>query len=118
MGDRVDEAVMLLIAANFAHQKNRIEDKAGDDSAKENDAEKHTDAFAPVEDDPSAADRERHRRQRNPQREEKVDGFLAADDAHRRILIISRRDAEVRREILEKEKPESILRFLSVSAMK
>src|SRR5690348_6690931 len=55
MGDRVDEAVMLLVAANFADEKNRIEDEAGDDGAKKNDAEKNFDALAPVEDDPAAA---------------------------------------------------------------
>ena len=41
MGDRVDEAVVLLVAANFADQKNRIENEAGDDGAKENDAQKN-----------------------------------------------------------------------------
>src|ERR1700684_3475867 len=89
MSDRVDEAVMLLIAANFADQKNRVEDKTGDDGAKENDAEKDPYALAPVEDDPSAANRKRHRRQTNAQREKSVNRFLSADDAHRRILIIS-----------------------------
>jgi hypothetical protein len=29
VGDGVDEAVVLLVAANFADQKNRIEDEAG-----------------------------------------------------------------------------------------
>ena len=86
MGDGVDEAVMLLVAANFADQKNRIEDKAGNDGAEENDAEKNFDALAPVEDDPAAADRERHRRQANAEREECVDRLLAADDAHREIV--------------------------------
>src|SRR6266481_4722209 len=63
MGDRVDEAVMLLVAANFTDEENRIEDEAGDDGAKKNDAKKNFDALAPVEDDPSAANRKRHRRQ-------------------------------------------------------
>src|ERR1700720_3828650 len=70
MGDRVDETVMLLVAANFTDKKNRIEDEAGDYGAKKNDAEKNFDALAPVEDDPATADRERHGRQANAQREE------------------------------------------------
>src|SRR6267378_4647301 len=86
MSDRIDKAVMLLVAANFTDQKNRIEDEAGDDGAKKNDAEKNFDALAPVEDDPAAADRERHRRQANAQREEEINRFLPADNAHRRIV--------------------------------
>jgi len=77
---------VLLVAANFADQKNRIEDESGDDRAKKNDAQKNPDALAPVEDDPSAADGKGHRRQEDSQREEKVDGFLAADDTHRKIV--------------------------------
>src|ERR1700688_1153203 len=86
MSDRVDEAVMLLVAANFADEKNRIEDEASDYGAKKNDAEKNFDAFAPVEDDPAAADRERQCREANAKREEKINCFLAADDAHRKIV--------------------------------
>jgi hypothetical protein len=78
MGDRVDEAVMLLVAANFTDEKNRIEDEAGDYGAKKNDAEKHFDALTPVEDDPAAADRERQCREANAEREEKINCFLAA----------------------------------------
>src|SRR3981081_584133 len=86
MGDRIDETVMLLVAANFADKKNRIEDEAGDDGAKKNDAEKNFNALAPVEDDPTAADRDRHRRHANAQREEEINRFLPADDPHRRIV--------------------------------
>src|ERR1700686_939545 len=86
MGDRVDETVMLLIAANFTDEKNRIEDEPGDEGAKKNDTKKHFDALAPVEDDPTAADRERHRRQANAQREEEINRFLPADDPHRRLV--------------------------------
>src|SRR5208282_2502000 len=86
MSDRVDKAVVLLVAANFPDQKDGIEDEAGDDGAEENDAEKNSDALTPVEDDPTAADGEGHRRQANAEREEKVDCLLAADDAHREIV--------------------------------
>ena len=53
---------------------------------KKNDAEKNFDALTPVEDDPPAADRERHRRQANAQREEEINRFLPADDPHREIV--------------------------------
>src|ERR1700724_2195356 len=86
MGDRVDETVVLLVAANFTDEKNRVEYDAGDDGAKKNHAEKNLDALAPVEDDPAAADRERHRRQANAQRAEEIKRFLPADDPHREIV--------------------------------
>src|ERR1700681_2760743 len=79
MSDGVDEAVVLFVAANFADEKNRIEDEAGDYGAKKNDAEKNFDALTPVEDDPAAADRERDGREANAEREEKINRFLAAD---------------------------------------
>ncbi len=86
MGDSVDEAIVLFVASNFADQKNRIEDEAGHYGAKKNDAEKNFDALAPVEDDPAAADRKRHRRQANAQREEEINRFLPTDDPHREIV--------------------------------
>src|ERR1700674_2416192 len=86
MGNRIDETVVLFVAANFTDKKNRIENEPADYGAKKNDAKKHFDALAPVEDDPSAANRERHRRQANAQREEEINRFLPADDPHREIV--------------------------------
>src|SRR5258706_15629213 len=86
MGDRVDETVMLLVAANFTDQKNRIKDEAGDDGAKKNDAEKNFDALPPVEDDPAAADSDRQRRKADAEREKEINRFLPADDPHREIV--------------------------------
>ena len=86
MGNRVDETVVLFVAANFTDEKNRIEDEAGDNSAKKNDAKKNFDALAPVEDDPAAADRERDGRQANAQREEEINRLLPANDPHREIV--------------------------------
>src|SRR5258708_33878524 len=60
MGDRVDETVMLLVAANFTDPKNRIEGKAGDDGAKKNDAEKNIDTLTPLKNDPAPAEIDRH----------------------------------------------------------
>ncbi len=68
MRDGIDKAVMLLVAANFADQKNCIEDKPGSDGAKKDDAQKNRDPFAPVKDDPAAANRNREPGQANSQR--------------------------------------------------
>ena len=84
MGNRVDEAVVLLITANFADQKNRVENEAGNDDEKKYAAEEKFEAFAPVEDDPADVQRERRRNQANAQRDEEVDGLLPADDPHRK----------------------------------
>src|SRR5208282_3964463 len=86
VSNRVDEAVVLLVAANFADQKNRIEDKPGYYGPEKNDAEKNFDACAPVEDDPSAADGKGYGRQADAQREEEVNRLLPANDAHREIV--------------------------------
>jgi hypothetical protein len=86
MRNRIDKAVMLLVAPNFADQKDRIEDKAGRDGAKENDAQKNSDALAPVEDNPAAANRNRQTRQANSEREKKINRLLPANDPHREIV--------------------------------
>ena len=80
MCDRIDEAVMLLVAPNFADQKNRIQNQSRHDRAKKNNAQKNPDALPPVKDDPSTPHRKRHRRQADSQREEKIDGLLSAND--------------------------------------
>ena len=35
MGNRIEKAVLLFVAANLADQKNGVEDDPGDDEAKE-----------------------------------------------------------------------------------
>src|SRR5579859_2294823 len=86
VGYRVDEAVVLLIAANLADQKNCIEDEPGDDGAEKDNAEKDLDAFTPVEDDPSAANGEGKRRQAHAERQEERNRFAPAGDPHREIV--------------------------------
>ncbi len=39
VGHSIQEAVLLLVAAHLAHQKNRVEDDSGDDEAEEDDAQ-------------------------------------------------------------------------------
>ena len=58
VGDRVDEAIVLLVAANLAQQENRIENQPRRDGAEEDYAQENFDAFAPVEDDPAESDRD------------------------------------------------------------
>ena len=86
MSDCVDKTVMLLVTANLADQKNRIEDESGDDDEKEDATEEEFETFAPVEDDPTDVERDSSRDEANAQRDEEVDRFLAADDAHREIV--------------------------------
>ena len=86
VSDRIDEAVVLLAAANFAHQKTGVHDHASDDQGEKDDAEKQQHAFAPVEDDPSDIQRDRQRHQADAQAEKENDGSAAARDAHSLIL--------------------------------
>ena len=102
MGDRVDEAVVLLVAANFADQKNRIEDQPRDNDQKKYGAEKKLQTFAPVQDDPTDVQHDRRRNQANAQRDEKIDRLLPADDPHREIVAISPPRRRGRRGMKEK----------------
>ena len=72
MGDRVEEAVLLLVAAYFAYQKDRVENDAGDDEAEENHAQNERHDLAPVENDPTDVEHQRRRGQRHAQRNERT----------------------------------------------
>src|SRR5579872_1094009 len=48
VSDGVDKTVMLLVALDFADEKNRIENQPGGNGPEKDDAEKDFNAFAPV----------------------------------------------------------------------
>src|SRR5580700_886120 len=80
--DGVDEAAVLFVAADFAHQEDGVEDHAGNDGEEKYDAEEEQDAFAPVEDDPADVQGDGEGHQRAAQHDEKCDGLSAASDLH------------------------------------
>ena len=82
VGDRVDKTVMLLVAADFAHQENRVQDDAGSNRTEEDESKENLNAFLPVEDDPTAADSQRRGRQPDAQCQEESNRFAARGDAH------------------------------------
>src|SRR5271157_1060033 len=88
---RIQEAVLLLVTANLAHQKNRIENDAGNDETEENDSQNERHQFAPVEYDPTDVEHHRRRGQQHAQRDEKRDCCLAASDAHGDELRIAKK---------------------------
>jgi len=51
--NRIDEAVVLLVAADFVHQEAGVDDHPGNDQEEENYAKEKQHPFAPVEDDPA-----------------------------------------------------------------
>src|SRR5438552_1544387 len=53
VGDGVDKAVMLLVAANFAHQKAGVHDESGNQQREEDYAQEEQDTFPPVENNPA-----------------------------------------------------------------
>src|SRR5579864_5024233 len=89
--DGVDEAVMLLVAPDFAHKKDGIQDHASDDQRKEDDAEEQQHAFAPVEDDPSDVERDGQGDQTNAQAQKEDDRPASARNAHGVALILTRK---------------------------
>jgi hypothetical protein len=82
----VDEAAVLLVAPNFADQKDRVEHQAGDDGAEKDDAKKDLQTFAPVEDDPAAAHGSGDRRKDDTEGQEERNRFAPAGDSHREIV--------------------------------
>lgn len=82
VSDGVDEAIVLLVAADFANQKERVQDHAGNDRGEENDAEEQEHRFAPIQDDPTDVQRDRQRNQAHAQRDEECNGLPATGDFH------------------------------------
>src|SRR5277367_777622 len=82
VSDCVDEAVVLLAAAQLAHQEDSVDDHAGDNQGKKDDPEEQQHALTPVEDDPANIERDRQRHQADAQAKEENDGSAAARDAH------------------------------------
>ena len=80
VGDRVDEAVVLLVAANFADQKNGVQNHAGDNRGEENHAKEKLNAFTPAENDPADVERDGQGDQGAAQYDEKRDGASTTCD--------------------------------------
>src|SRR6267378_6851496 len=73
--DGVEKTILLLISANFAHEKNGVDHQTRDDEAEENDAENQRDDLTPVEDDPANIDHHGQGNQASAQGYEKCDGL-------------------------------------------
>ena len=78
VSDRIDEAVMLLVAANFTDQETGVHDEPGNQQGEKNHAQKEQDAFAPVEDDPADVQSDRQQYQTHAQNDKEGDGPAAA----------------------------------------
>jgi len=83
VGDGVDERVVLLVAPDLPDQKRGVEDEAGDDGGKDDDAEDQQPRVADVQDDPPDVERHRGRAQADAEGHEKGDGAPAAGHLHR-----------------------------------
>jgi hypothetical protein len=81
---------MLLAAAQFADQKDRIHHHARDNQRKEYDPEKQQDALAPIQDDPAHVQGNGQRDQTNPQAQKENDRSSSARNAHAPILPLNR----------------------------
>ena len=82
MGDGVKEAVLLLVTANFSHQKNCIRHQSRDQQSKQDDAKNKRHHLAPMENNPADVQRDRCRNQARSQHDEKRHRFRAAGYAH------------------------------------
>ena len=85
MGNGINEAVVLFVAAYFADEKAGIEDQASNDSAEENHAQHDFYVLLPVQDDPTEANRNRCGRQQDAERQKETN-FAAPGNPHTAIL--------------------------------
>lgn len=84
MRHSIDEAVMLLAAAQFAHKKDCVDHHASDKKSKKHDPKKQQNALAPVENDPSNIQRDSEGNKSDAQAEKKDDRSATARDPHAR----------------------------------
>ena len=66
VGDRIQEAVLALIAADFADDENSVYDQAGNDHAEENDTENQRDRATPMVHDPANVEKNGEAHQEAP----------------------------------------------------
>ena len=78
----VQEAVLLLIAADFAHQKDGIQHHPRNDDEKENYTKDQRHHLAPVQDDPSDVEKNGQSHQARAQRDEECHRLGPAGDTH------------------------------------
>ena len=86
MGDRIDEAVMLLVTPDLVDQEAGIDDETRNQHGEQDHAQKQQHALAPVKDDPANIQPYRQGHEANAEHHKKRDGLAAAGDAHSRIL--------------------------------
>jgi hypothetical protein len=84
VGDGVDEAVVLLVAADLHDQEDRVDDQPADDQRKQHETGHQLAQPVLRDDDPIDVEEDRQRDEQDTQRDEERDGLLAA--GHREIL--------------------------------
>jgi hypothetical protein len=82
VGNGIEKAVLLFIAADLAHKKDGINYQPGNDHGEENDAQHQRHHVAPVVYQPDDVEINRQPHQAGAQRDEKCDCPGAASDAH------------------------------------
>ena len=85
VGDGVDERLVLLVAADLAHQEDRIEHDAGDDEGKHDEAGDEQPGLAPVEDDPADVEGDDACHQADAEDDEERDRLPAPAGPHARL---------------------------------
>jgi hypothetical protein len=80
--DGVDERLVLLVAPDLADQEDCVENDAGDDERKDENAGQQETGFPPIEDHPADVERERATDQSGAQDDEKRDRFSAPAEPH------------------------------------
>lgn len=78
MRNGIEKCIMLFIAADLTDQKDHIQNKAGDDRNKKDDAEDHQSDFAQIEQDPAHVQRYGQSYQADPEDKKEYGCFSPA----------------------------------------
>ena len=80
--DGVDEGVVLLVAADLAHQESGVQDYADDDDESEQGSEEEEDAGVPAQQHPADVQQNDDGDEAGAERDEEGDGSAAAGNDH------------------------------------
>src|SRR6186713_2923470 len=82
MGDRIDEAILMFVAANLSNKENCIEDQPSDNCEEEDEAKHQNGNFPPVQQDPTYVQRYSESNEAGAQRDEECNFGISTRCLH------------------------------------
>src|SRR5215510_740968 len=109
--DRVDKTVVLFIAADFAHQVDRVEHQTGDDEDEKDNPQHQPGDMAPMHDNPADIERNRQGDHAHTHNGEEIDRFTINVKTHRKNFMRSLMERKARGMTKQTKKDETYEKF-------